>query len=136
MILEHFQAVKALIPTTSPAFTVHLFDVPASPTFPYVVLWADPGRHYSETLDSTPHDLLLNVRATCVGATGESCLVVLDAVRAALNRKSPVVAGRKVHELVQSPLSGVQPDKSVTITATGTHPVFAVDEYELRSEPL
>lgn len=133
MIREHYEAVKALIPNT---FTVHLFDVPASPSFPYVVLWGDPGQHYSETLDSTPHDVLLSVRATCVGANYASCLIVLDAVRAALNRKAPVVAGRKVHEMVQSPLSGVQPDLSVTLPNTGTHPVFAVDEYELRSEPL
>ena len=132
MIREHYEAVKALIPNT---FTVHLFDVPDNPTFPYVVLWGDPGRHYSETLDPTPRDLEVQVNATCVGATYASCLIVLDAVRAALNRATPVVTGRKVHELVQEPLQGIQPDRGVTLPGTSTHPIFAVDGYTLRSEP-
>lgn len=132
MIREHYDAVKALIPGQ---FTVHLFDTPNDPTYPYVVLWGDSGLHGSESLDQTPRDLTLNVRATCVGATYASCLIVLDGVRAALNRGVPVVAGRKVHELVQEPLLDIRADRDVTITATGTHPIYAVDSYLLRSEP-
>lgn len=132
MIREHYEAVKALIPGT---FTVHLFDVPANPAFPYVVLWGDPGRQFSESLCQTPTDLEVLVRATCVGANYASCLVVLDAVRSALNRAAPVVAGRKTHEMVQEPLQGVQPDRDVTVPGTSSHPVFAVDGYTLRSEP-
>ena len=132
MIREHYEAVKALIPAP---LTVHLFDVPASPTFPYVVLWGDPGRQFSEGLCQSPTDLEVLVRVTCVGATYASCLIVLDAVRTALNRATPVVSGRKVHEMAQEPLQGVQPDRGVTIPGTSNHPVFAVDGYTLRSEP-
>lgn len=132
MIREHYEAVRALVPSR---FKVHLFDVPNSPTYPYVVLWGDAGLEGSESLDPTPRDLTLSVRVTCVGANYESCLTVLAGVRRALNRSVPVVAGRKVHELVQEPLLDVGPDRDVTITATGTHPVFAVDGYTLVSEP-
>jgi hypothetical protein len=132
VIREHYEAVKALVPSK---FKVYLFDVPNSPTYPYVVLWGDAGLSGSESLDQTPRDLTLNVRATCVGANYESCLIVLDGVRSALNRAVPTVAGRHCHELIQEPLLDVGPDRDVTITGTGTHPVFAVDGYRLLSEP-
>ena len=132
MIREHFEAVRALIPSQ---FTVHLFDVPANPSFPYVVLWGDAGMNEYESLADTPSDVLLNVRATCVGVTYQSCLVVLDAVRAALNRGVPVVAGRKCHEMHQTPLLGVGPDRDIVLPGTSNHPIYAADEYELRSEP-
>ena len=132
MIREHYDAVAALIP---PRFKVYLFDVPANPSFPYVVLWGDGGLSASESLDQVPRDLTLNLRATCVGANYASCLVVLDGVRAALNRAVPVVAGRHCHEMVQEPLMGVGPDRDITLPGTSTHPVFAVDGYVLRSEP-
>ena len=132
MIREHYEAVKALIPSK---FRVYLFDTPDRPQYPYVVLWGDAGLEHSESLDPTPSDLTLNIRATCAGANYESCLVVLAGVRKALNRAVPTVAGRRVHELVQEPLLEVGPDRDVTLTATGTHPVFAVDGYTLLSEP-
>jgi hypothetical protein len=132
MIREHYEALKALIPSR---FKVYLFDVPERPTFPYVVIWGDPGTHGSDSLDATPRVLTITPRVTCVGANYESCLVVLDATRAALNRARPVVPGRFVHELVQEPLMGITPDRDVTIHNTSTHPIFAVDGYTLVSEP-
>lgn len=132
MIAAHYEAIKALIPSR---FTAYLFDVPANPVFPYVVIWGDPGTSGSESLDPTPRDLSLNPRVTCVGVNYESCLIVLQAVRTALNRARPVVAGRFVHELVQEPLLDIRPDRDVTIPGTNTHPIFAVDGYTLLSEP-
>lgn len=132
MIREHYEAVKALVP---PQFTVYLFDVPDNPRFPYVALWGDPGTHGSESLDPTPRDLTLSIRATCVGATYESCLIVLAAVRSALNRAAPVVAGRVCHEMAQEPLLQISPDRDVVIPGTSTHPIYAVDGYTLLSEP-
>lgn len=132
MIREHYEAVKALVPSR---FTTYLFDTPDKPAYPYVVLWGDAGLHGSDTLCQTPTELVLNVRATCVGANYESCLIVLAGVREALNRAVPTVAGRKVHELRQEPLLDIRADRDVTVGATGTHPVYAVDGYELRSEP-
>jgi hypothetical protein len=132
VIREHYEAVKALIPAH---FTVYLFDVPSTPAFPYVVLWGDAGAHGSVSLDPTPREISMQVRATCVGTTYESCLVVLEGVRSALNRARPVVAGRKVHELVQEPLLMVQPDRDVTVPGTSAHPIYAVDGYSLLSEP-
>jgi hypothetical protein len=132
VIKEHYEAVKTLVPSK---FTVYLFDTPANPTFPYVVLWGDPGQYEYDSLGDTPSDLLLNIRATCVGVNYESCLIVLDGVRNALNRARPVVAGRVTHAMRQQPLLFVQPDREVTLPGSNTHPIFAVDEYELRSEP-
>jgi hypothetical protein len=132
VIREHYEAVKALIPSR---FAVYLFDTPSRPAFPYVVLWGDAGLEGSESLDSTPSDLTINLRATCVGANYESCLVVLAGVRRALNRAVPSVPGRKVHEMRQEPLLDIGPDRDITVPGTNTHPIFAVDGYTLQSEP-
>ena len=130
--MAHYKALEAMLPA---GVRVYLFDVPDVPTYPYVVLWGDPGLEGSESLDSTPVDLALSPRVTCVGATYESCLIVLRKAREAFNRQTPVVAGRKVHELVQAPLKEIAPDREVTIPGSNRPPIYAVDELTLLSEP-
>lgn len=137
MIREHYDAVKALLPGT---VTVYMWSVPDTPTYPYVVLWGDLGNESSggpdgDSLQDVPDVLSLNVRATYAGLTGDSVLIVCRNVRAALNRKTPVVAGWKPNPLRQSSLMDVQTDTSVTLT-NGTNPVFAVDEFALVSSKL
>jgi hypothetical protein len=137
VIKEHYDAVKALLPA---GLTVYRGSVPSTPTYPYVVLWGDLGEESSggpdgDSLQDVPDVLSLRPRITYAGLTFDSVLIVARNVRAALNRKTPVVAGWSPGKLRQAPLMDVQTDTSVTLTG-GANPVFAVDEFALVSTKL
>ena len=137
MIKEHYDAVKALMPA---GLTLYRGSVPSTPTYPYVVLWGDLGEESSggpdgDSLQDVPDVLSLRPRVTYAGLTFDSVLIVARNVRAALNRKTPVVVGWRPSKLRQSPLMDVQTDTSVTLTG-GANPVFAVDEFALVSSKL
>ena len=138
MIKEHYDAVKALLPST---VRVYMWNVPDGPQYPYVVLWGDLGDESSggpdgESLDDVADVLSLRIRATYAGLTGDSVLIHCRNVRAALNRKTPTVTGWRTNPLRQSTLMDVQVDRDVTIPGSGTHPLFAVDEFALVSHKL
>lgn len=135
MIREHYAAVKALLPAD---MNVYMWNVPNSPQYPYVCLWGDLGNETSggpdgDSLEDTVGVLMLRVRATYAGLTGDSVLVLCRNVRAALNRERPVVAGRWCSELRQASLMDVQADTDVTIPGFG-NPLFAVDEFSFLSD--
>jgi len=103
-------------------------------------LWGDLGDESSggpdgDSLLDAVKVLTIRVRATYAGLTGDSLAIVTRNVRAALNRKTPVVAGWSVSKLRQSTLMDAQTDFDVTIPTIG-HPIFAVDEFVLVSERL
>ena len=134
MIREHYDAVSALLPA---GLTVYRGNVPKEPAYPYVVLWGDLGEESSggpdgDSLQDVPDVLSLRPRVTYAGLTFDSVLIVARNVRAALNRRTPVVVGWSPGRLRQAPLMDVQADTSVTLT-NGLHPVFAVDEFALVS---
>ena len=134
MIREHYAAVKALLP---PIVNVYMWSVPTTPTYPYVCLWGDLGEESSggpdgDSLCDVPDVLTLRVRATYAGVNGDSLGIVARNVRAALNRKTPVVAGWLPSKLRQAPLMDAQTDFDVTIPNMG-NPIFAVDEFLLVS---
>lgn len=140
MIREHFQAVKDLIPV-SPRYTVHMgrvrgkvvagIEQPVS--YPYVVIWGDPGDETGESLAAIPDTLELRVRVTYAGVGFEQILDVIDLVRAALSDRRPAVAGRSVSRLKQASLLAVQEDTDVTLPDK-SHPMFAADEFVLTSQ--
>jgi hypothetical protein len=137
VIREHYAAVKALIPAGT---NVYMWDVPGTPQYPYVVLWGSVGDESSGGADGDSlldrQDVLsLNIRATYAGVNGDSMLIVARNVRAALNRKTPVVTGWRPGKLRQASLMDGQADLSITLTG-GAHPVYAVDEFSLVSHKL
>jgi hypothetical protein len=137
VILEHYNAVKALLP---PTVRVFMWSVPSTPTYPYVVLWGDLGEESSggpdgDSLQDVPDVLSLRLRATYVGLTGDSMLIVARNARAALNRKAPIVPGWRTNPLRQAVLMDGQVDTDVTLTGGG-HPTYAVDEFTLVSHKL
>jgi len=137
VIKEHYDAVKTLLPGT---VRVYMWNVPTSPTYPYVVLWGDLGEESSggpdgDSLEDVPDVLSLRMRATYVGLTGDSMLIVARNVRAALNRKTPIVAGWRTNPLRQAVLMDAQTDTDVTLTGGG-NPIYAVDEFSLVSHKL
>lgn len=131
-IRQHYEAVKELIPGL---FTVYLFDVPERPDYPYVVMWGSPGQETTHALAGPLDDFEADARATSVGPTYESCLVLAQAVRTALNQAAPVVPGRHCHPLRLRPALDIQPDRTITLPETDTHPIFCVDEFTILSEP-
>jgi len=137
VIKEHYDAVKALLPST---VRVYMWNVPDAPAYPYVVLWGDLGDESSggpdgDSLRDRQDVLSLRVRATYVGLTGDSMLITCRNARAALNRKIPVVSGWRPGPLRQASLMDGQTDTDVTLTGGG-HPVFAVDEFALVSHKI
>jgi hypothetical protein len=137
VIKEHYDAVKALLPGT---VRVHMWSVPDGAQYPYVVLWGDLGEESSggpdgDSLEDVPDVLSLRIRATYVGLTGDSLLITARNVRAALNRKTPVVTGWRTNPLRQAVLMDGQVDRDVTLTGGG-HPTYAVDEFTLVSHKL
>jgi hypothetical protein len=146
VIREHYAGVAALVPSN---LNLYLWKVEGkvlpdgsreSIKYPYVCLWGDLGDESSggpdgDSLQDVPDVLSLRVRATYAGLTGDSLLVVCRNVRAALNRKTPVVAGWAPSKLRQSSLMDAQTDFDVTIPDFG-HPLFAVDEFALVSERI
>ena len=137
MIKEHYDAVKALLPST---VRVHMWSVPDVPVYPYVVLWGDLGEESSggpdgDSLEDVPDVLSLRIRATYVGLTGDSLLIVARNARAALNRMTPAVTGWRCSKLRQAVLMDAQTDTDVTLTGGG-HPIYAVDEFALVSHKL
>lgn len=134
MIKEHYDAVKALLPES---VRVHMWNVPETPVYPYVVLWGDLGEESSggpdgDSLEDVPDVLSIRIRATYVGLTGDSLLIVARNARDALNRKTPAVAGWRCSKLRQAVLMDAQTDTDVTLTGGG-HPIYAVDEFSLVS---
>lgn len=128
-------AVKALL---SPR-TVYFVDVPATPTYPYVLLWTSAG---SPSLDQDvtgsfgDTDDMLGV--TVAAATPEAALAASASARAALFPgdlpRVLTVTGRSA-TLTLTDSRPVAVDTDVTLTATGRHPAFAVDVCRLISTP-
>lgn len=131
MIAEHYAAVRALIP---PTLTVYEGVVPDSPTYPYAVVWGTAGTLDSESLSDVASTLTLHPYVTVAGLSFDSVCAALDITRAALNRVRPPIAGRVSSRMVQSPQLPIQPDLSVSVTGVG-HPFYAVDAYELITDP-
>ena len=132
MIKEHFAAVKAMI---RPTIDVHLWEVPASPSFPYVLLWGSLGDEVAESLNDQPRSFQARIRATYVGVNGDSVAGIAAKVRQDLNRKRPDVNGWSAQPLQQQSLTDIQKDESMTINGSG-HPLRAVDEFFLQSDRI
>lgn len=141
MILEHFQAVKSLVPASVKVylFQPKLSGPPAMGDYPYAVLWGSLGEEVSgeqgdRTLADDVDQLAMRIRCTYVGLNGESLAIVARNVRAALNRSRPTVDGWSCSKLRQSPLTDGQTDYDVKIG--NLNPVFAVDEFTFTSSRL
>ena len=134
---DFFTSVAALFPA---AVNVYVGSVPKNPTYPYAVLWGSLGDEGSESLADVPDEIRIPFRVTYVGLTLASVAHVASRVRPALNRAVPYVSGWITSRMRQSSLMDVQTDRDVTITASGAHPMYAVDEFllvasKLRKEP-
>lgn len=130
-IAAHYAALMALLPAGLQAY---LGVVPDTPVYPYVVLWGSAGKEDSVALSDDPSQLTLMAYVTYAGLTFDAVAITASRVRAVLNRARPVVAGRVTSRLVQSSQQPIQADLVVSIPGFG-HPFYAVDSFELISDP-
>ncbi|ALE91821.1 hypothetical protein AOC05_04950 [Arthrobacter alpinus] len=134
-VRAHYESLYALLKAELPiTYTVYAFDVPAKPTYPYVLVWGDLGQETGESLCGTPDLLNLRPRVTYAGVTGYSILSVADKVRAVLFDRALSVAGWSPTRLRQASLAPIQSDFDVTIPNTSSHPSFCVDEFPFTSQ--
>lgn len=134
-VRAHYEALESVLRAELPAsYTVYAFDVPASPSFPYVLVWGDLGSESTEALCGTPDLLNLRPRLTYAGVTGYSVVAVADKVRAVLFDRALTVPLWSPTRLRQTSLAAVQPDFQVTIPNTTQHPSFCVDEFPFTSQ--
>lgn len=136
-VRAHYAALEAVLRAELPAtYTVYAFDIPASPKFPYVLLWGDLGQETGEAMCGTPDLLSLRPRLTYAGTTGYSVVSVADKVRAVLFDRSLTVSDWSPTRMRQGSLEAVQPDFSVTLPGTAQHPSFCVDEFPFTSQRI
>ncbi|WGM21862.1 hypothetical protein QEH68_06725 [Paenarthrobacter sp. OM7] len=101
--------------------------------YPFIVLGGNLGRDSTEAMNGDPDTREMRFRITYSGLTFDSVLIVLEAVRTALNGKKLVVQGWSSGILRQEELLDIRADRDVTIPGIGLHPQFAVDEFTLVS---
>lgn len=129
----HIEAIRALL--TGLPYTVYYGDVQGAPTYPYVLLWSTTGRLVSDEVCGTQDDLNDRIGVTMVAAEPLAVLDVVRHVRAALIGARPTVPGRHVQRLRLADSQNIQPDESVRLPRTNSHPLYGVDLYRLISEP-
>jgi hypothetical protein len=132
-LVVHAEAILALLAAADPSLVVYDGRVPASPAYPYCVLYLgwDAERtglcHVADKFNG-------RAQLTSVGATAPAARIVAQRVAAALKDVVPTIAGRVCwpieHEFGQPP----QEDRAVHLDGTG-FAVYAVDEYRVSSVP-
>jgi hypothetical protein len=130
---DFYGAVAGLFPSS---VKVYVGSVPDTPKYPYAVLWGSLGDETSEALADVPDEIRIPFRVTYVGLTLAQVAHVASKVRPALNRAAPYVSNWITSRMRQSSLMDIQTDRDVTITGSGAHPLYAVDEFLLVASKL
>lgn len=133
-MLDHYQAIKAMLPTD---LTVYLGGTPAKDAdivYPYAIVWGPALDEPADTVDDVPSHIDGWVRITYVGLGFDAAAKTAARVRSALNRRSPQVPGRVCEKLRLSPLRGIESDPDVVDVETGLNPYSGVDEFHLVSQ--
>lgn len=142
MSKAHYDALEALLPAGFTRFRGVAEGEPSegnpdgnvdADDFPYIVIGGGLGRDYTEAANGDTDTRELRFRITYSGLTFDSVVVVMEAVRAALDGKRLVVPGWSSGILRQSELLDIRADRDVTVPGIGLHPQFAVDEFTLVS---
>jgi hypothetical protein len=126
-VKAHIEAIKAAL---TGSITAYYVDVPDVAAYPYVLLWGTAGNPGIETSVAADTDMSDLLGATVVDTTPYNVLRAADIVRGILNGLLLPVAGRRA--LLSFEFSStVQPDKTITLPGTNSHPFYTVDRYRL-----
>lgn len=129
MIAEAVAAVKALLGP------LPFYDgqVPATPTFPYRVLFFNPGYDRRDRLCVTSNVVEFYFQVTHVGLTTTAVAIVSEQTRNALADKVLHIDGWTCTPLRRQSSTPIRPDDGVTDTATGLKPLFTAETYAFRA---
>lgn len=133
MSKPHYDAFDALLP---PTVTLHKGSAPdelTSADYPYIVRGGNAGDESTEAYAGDPDTLDLRFKITYAGLTFDSVLHVINQVRNNLRSARLVVPGWATTGFTLTALLDIRTDFDVKITDVSAHPVYAVDEFSIRS---
>lgn len=105
--------------------TVYPDKVPASPSFPYVLVTTNFPTVADRANSRAVLSRHLRSRTTVVGLTGASVRIIAQTLTDCLEGKRPVVAGWTLGAIESVPNEQpIQPDDDVTIPGTTNHPLY------------
>lgn len=133
MTADHYTAVLDLL--SDLPVTLYEGQVPATPSYPYAVLYMDTGRGSSRQLCGKTNRDTYNFQVTSVGVTDASVRFVVDAVMSRLKDVRPAVTGFRSNPIEHLASVPVRPDRDVTDPDTNLHPMYAVDTFTFVSTP-
>lgn len=106
-------------------FTVYKEKVPASPSFPYVLVTTNFPAVAERSNARRVLAEHLRSRTVVVGLTGASVRIVAEKLTRCLEGKRPVVAGWSLGAIESVPNSQpLQPDLDVTLPGTNANPLY------------
>ena len=105
---------------------------PSSPTYPYVVVYADGGVRSSDREADVRVTQDLGWQTTVVGESAEQCRAALDRVTAALEDWRPSVPGRVFHKVEHESSQPVRADEDLPDRSL----FIATDQWRVVSDPL
>lgn len=106
-------------------FTVYKDKVPASPSFPYVLVTTNFPAVAERSNARRVLAEHLRSRTVAVGLTGASVRIVAEKLTRCLEGKRPVVAGWSLGAIESVPNSQpLQPDLDVTLPSTNANPLY------------
>lgn len=106
-------------------FTVYKDKVPASPTFPYVLVLTNFPTVAERSLARSVSARALRSRTSVVGLTAASVRIIAQKLTDALEGKRPTVSGWVLGAIESIPNEQpIQPDLDVTIPGTAENPLY------------
>jgi hypothetical protein len=111
---------------------LRVFDAdPSSPTYPYVVVYADAGTRFSDRESDQRVSREIGWQTTVVGSSVAQCRAALDRVTGALEDWRPIVPTRSCSKVEHEGTQPVRPDES----APDRSLFIATDQWRFSSDP-
>ena len=104
---------------------------PASPTYPYVIVYADGGVAYADRATDSLRSRTITFQTTVVGQSAGQCRAALDRAVAALEGWRPVVSGRACSRMRHEGSQPVRKDDEFPDRVL----FIATDQWQFVSEP-
>ncbi len=125
VISERLQAVLGIPPAGIPVYLGGVQGVKdADLKYPYLVVWASPGRRERDALGGHSGQITTRTRVIGVGSSDDEALAVLDRAGAALHCWTPTLAGRNWGLCTQGDEMPEFADKDPTATTPTGRPIW------------
>ena len=132
MSAAHVAAVVARIAGTgSQALAVYDSRLPTSPTYPYVIVYADGGTKSSDREADERIQHAQGWQTTTVGVSAAQCRAALDRVHARLENWTPAVSGWTASKVEHESSQPIRPDESLPDRTV----FYATDQWSTVADP-